>query len=130
MKLLKINLTEDLIKLISNIRFKDVDDTIDSEKYPLTMEIDCFCLYGGSYLLEDIATILGRRDEHIDGTEEDAMGMRFPRETEDYFFTLHDYIMRNLYHIEQIVHQFSCKGGLTVGTYTSLPNQEIWEKLD
>ena len=85
---------------------------------------------GHRYLLEDIAYIIGRYDEHIDGTEENAMGPEFPDETYNYMMELHHYILDNLPYIEDLVHQFSIKGGLTEGTYKCKDYERIWTKID
>lgn len=123
----KITLTKDMLSLISNIHFTRVPD-LRSEKYPMVWGLDMFSLYGGNFVLEDIALIIGKYDEHIKGTEEDPMGPRFPKELEDYMFDLHTYIVDNIEYIEDLVHYYSNKGGLTEGTYKCKPYNKIWEK--
>ena len=130
MAVLKITLTDDLLKLISNIRFQEVplppqpNDTRET----ITYGIDYGSLYGGSFVFEDISYILGRYDEHIPGTEENPLGVEFPEELENYMWGLHTYILDNIDCIEELVHQFCNKGGLTPGTYVSKSNEHIWKR--
>jgi len=127
MSVVRVELTEDMIKLISNIRFQAVPD-IDAEVHPLTWGIDFYNLYGGTTTFEDIAYILGRYDEHIVGTEENPRGTEFPKEVEDYMWGLHSYIVEHIGDIEELVHQFTWKGGLIPGTYKCKDYEKIWEK--
>lgn len=129
MATVKLTLTKDMLALISNIRFTKVPN-LNTEKKYLSWGIDFNSIYGGSYLLEDIAYIIGKYDEHIEGTEESAMGPEFPPELEDYMFDLHTKILNNIHYIEDLVHQFSIKGGLTEGTYKCKDYERIWSKVE
>ena len=129
MATVKLTLTKDMLALISNIRFTKLP-TMDSEKKYLNWGIDFNSIYGGSYLLEDISLILDKYDEHIAGTEESAMGPEFPPELEDYMFDLHTKILNNLPYIEDLVHQFATKGGLSEGTYKCKDYERIWAKVE
>jgi hypothetical protein len=126
MAIVKIKLTKDILTLITNIHYQEVPD-LKSDKYPLTWGINFFSLYGGSYVLEDIAYIIGRYDEHIPGTEEDPLGPRFPQELEDYMYDMHEYIVNNIEYIEDLVHYYSNKGGLKEGTYKCHSHAKDWE---
>ena len=128
MAIIKINLTEDSLKLISNIHFEKVP-SLKGAQYPMTWGIDYYSLYGGSYLFEDVSLILGRYDERIKDTEEDALGPRFKPEFEDYMTKLHEYIIDNLEYIEDLVHYYCNKGGLTAGTYKCISSAKNWEKI-
>lgn len=129
MATVKIKLTKDILSLVSNINFKRLPNLEDENSQTLNWGIDFFSLYGGSYLLEDIAYIIGKYDQVIQGTQEDAMGPRFPKELEDYMFEIHEYIVENIEYIESLVHQFCAKGGLTEGTYKCKDYQKIWTKI-
>ena len=129
MATVKLTLTKDMLALISNIHFTKLP-IIDPEKKYVNWGIDFNSIYGGSYLLEDIAHILGRYDEHISGTEESAMGPEFPPEVEEYMLDLHVKILNNLHYIEDLVHQFSNKGGLSEGTYKCKDYERIWSKIN
>jgi len=132
MVVLKISLTEDMLKLISNIRFQEVPQALqdDDEREMVTYGVDYGSLYGGNFVFEDISFILGRYDEHIPGTEEDALGAKFPKEFEDYMWEMHSYILEHIDCIEELVHQFCNKGGLQPGVYVAKPNEHIWKRKD
>lgn len=88
--------------------------------------IDTLNLWGGTYIYEDMALILGMTDKIIEGTEEDPTGAKFDDETMEYFNELATFIIENLVDIESILHQF-CTEGIKVGvTYVCKPNENIW----
>lgn len=128
MATIKIKLTKDLLSLISNFRFQEYKE-IKDDQMEANYGLDLNNLYGGSYLLEDISYIIGKYDEHIPGTEENAMGPSFPIELEEYMYGMHAYIIDNLEYIEDLVHQFVAKGGLTEGEYKCRDYERIWEKV-
>ena len=118
-----LDLTEDMLKLISMLRIEDGDEddtvTILSE-YSI-----------GSHLLEDMATILNMRDKAIPNSENDADGMAFDKDTEEYLIKTHNYIKKNLKIIEYLIHQYVCNGKqLTPGTYIALDTDNIFRKQD
>ena len=117
----KLTLTEDHIKLISALN--PVMD--DNGKVGFDMN----SLWGGGYLFEDLALILGFYDEHIPGTENDFEGKRYSKEREDYMLELYDFIKDNLNYIISLVLQFSRKGGLQPGTYKCIDYQLDWERV-
>lgn len=123
---IKIEITEDMIKLISNIRFQQMEETSNPEESPDKFCIDLFSLYGGNFLLEDLAFILGKYDERIEGTENNWQGPSFPDEVEEYLLETHHMVYDNLSNIEEILHQFAGKGGLKPGTYECKPYEHIW----
>ena len=130
MAILRVSLTDDTLKLVSRINFTKFPATEDWEaKQTLTWGIDINSLYGGSFVFEDISLILGIYDKHIEGTENDPMGVQFPKEIEDYMWGLHEYILEHLQDIEELVHQFCNRGGLTAGEYKCKSNERIWEKV-
>ena len=118
----KITLTEDHLKLIPFFFIQEFDDN----EVGVTKE-QMFSL--GSHLLEDMAMILGLMDKSIENTSESSYGRAFDDETEKYLLELHKYIVDNLLYIETIIHQFVIQGGITPGTYKSLDNVLIWEKI-
>lgn len=120
--LVKLTLTDEHIKLIQGLNpTKDDNDNVMFDKNSL---------WGGSFLFEDIALILGFYDEHIKGTEGDYTGRRYSEEREKHMLELYDFIKDNLLYIESLVHQFSVKGGLTPGTYKCIDYQLDWEKVE
>lgn len=126
MAIIKITLTEDMLKLISNIHYGEVPQ-LDSNRKTVAYGIDFNSLYGGS-TLEDVAYILGRYNEHIPGTEEDFLGADFPKEAKEYMLGLHMYIVDHIVDIEELVHWFANKGGLKPGTYKCKSNERLWER--
>lgn len=85
--------------------------------------------WGGSYLFEDLAIILGFYDEHIKGTEGDFEGRRYPPEKEKYMLELYDWFKENIYYILSLTVQFVNKGGLKEGTYKCIDYQLDWEYM-
>ena len=167
----KLTLTEDLIKLIKNIRFEafengeqfstaklhdaittiennpeymrkfgDVRDALVRAKEKLEVvsyQKDCYAwginqwsLFGGTFVMEDIALILDRYDEFIPGTEESPQGKQYPKEFEDYMWELYNTIVDNMEYIISLVFYFSDKGGLTPGTYKCKDTLKEWTKVD
>lgn len=120
----KITLTEDHIKLIPFFYLQELDEDIVVGVSKEQM----FCL--GSHLLEDMAMILGLMDKAIPNTEDNTNGRAFEDEAEKYMLSLYDFMSQNLYLIEQLIHQFVVKGGITPGTYRCLDTDLIWEKID
>ena len=130
MAMIKITLTRDMLTLISNLTFSQVPD-LEQEKETLTWGMDLFNPYGGvEPTFENIAYLLGIYDKHIPGTEEEPLGAKFPPEVEDYMWETHSYIMEHIGDIEELVHQFCARGGITEGTYKCRSNEHIWEKVE
>lgn len=128
MAIQKVTLTKDMLVLISNFKFREVPD-LSEEKSELTWGLNLFDLYGGvEPTFENISYLLGIYDKHIPGTEEEPLGAKFPKEVEDYMWELHGYILEHIGDIEELVHQFCARGGLTEGTYKCRSNEHIWEK--
>jgi hypothetical protein len=168
---MKIEFTEDQIKLIKNLRFERIEPkffvepchedvsvkNIGNSRYnisnivkidgkpiaesiaPIMVRnvsdfgdnlygIDTYNLWGGTYIYEDIAYIIGKMDKVIDGTLEDPDGPKFDEETTQYMDELASFIIDNLTNIEEILHQF-CTEGIQAGVvYTCKPNEHLWSK--
>jgi hypothetical protein len=121
--IIKINITEDILKLIPIIFLQEEGDN--------KIVIDKTHMFSiGFSLMEDMAMALGIYDRAIKGTEEDPEGKAFSEEDTNYMLELHKYIVDNLYYIETIIHQFVTKGGISVGTYKAKDNELIFEKSD
>lgn len=122
--MIKIKITKEIIKLIPFFLIKN-----DEEKNCITISNDLqFNL--GSHLLEDMAFILGKIDKAIPNTQNDADGRAFDDNTEEELLTIYNYIKDNLIYIEQIIHQYSVKGGVTEGVYEANPKDYIWLKVN
>ena len=119
--IIKINITEDILKLIPIIFLQEEGDN--------KIVIDKTHMFSiGFSLMEDMAMALGIYDRAIKGTEEDPEGKAFSEEDTNYMLELHKYIVDNLYYIETIIHQYIVKGGLEVATYRAKDNELLWEK--
>lgn len=118
-----VNLTEDHLKLIRNLNVQALTDE--------TVGIVKDNLYGGTYKYEQMALILGLTDKAVPGTEEDMeTGTLYEKEAQLYMMELDKYINENLLNIEEILHQFCLKGGLTVGKYVCKDYQHIWHRVE
>ena len=118
-----VNLTEDHLKLIRNLNVQALTDE--------TVGIVKDNLYGGTYRYEQMALILGLTDKAVPGTEEDMeTGTLYEKEAQLYMLELDKYIRENLLNIEEILHQFCLKGGLTVGKYVCKDYQHIWHRVE
>ena len=118
-----VNLTEDHLKLIRNLNVQALTDE--------TVGIVKDNLYGGTYKYEQMALILGLTDKAVPGTEEDMEnGTLYEKEAQLYMVELDKYINENLLNIEEILHQFCLKGGLTVGKYVCKDYQHIWHRVE
>lgn len=122
-------ITEDMLLLIKNIKFEPfVFESTEKENGRFGWGIDQYSLFGGSYVMEDIALILGKFDEYIKGTEENPMGRQYPEELEKHMWDLYEYIYTNMTDIIRLVFQFSNEGGLSEGIYR-LNDNDLWEKV-
>ena len=43
---------------------------------------------------------------------------------------IHEYVVSNIGHIENLVHWYSNKGGLTEGTYKCKDYEMLWSKVE
>ena len=116
------NMVNDL-KLSENETFKEYNKTILEELHGFEPQsrfgwgCDQWSLFGGTYLLEDIAMILGYFNQAIENSETLATGRRFPQELEEEMYDLYDYICENMEDIFVLVLTFVGNGGITPGTY-------------
>lgn len=117
---IRLTLTEEHIALIRNFRFKKINEKVSG--------IDTYDLYGGTNLYEDMAMILGKLDLAIPNTETDVFGRQFPSELVEHFRQLDEFILENLYNIENIVHQFIDEG-IKPGVYEAIDYEQIWTKV-
>ncbi len=120
MKKNRITLTDDILKLLSVLTVREIDLPSDYNNGRYICGLENNSLYGGSYLLEDMSRALGIFDQRIEGTENNSTGVEFDKETEDKLYDLHDFIVKNLVVIENLLHYWSNKGGLTAGTYNTI----------
>lgn len=116
---IKLKFTEDQISLIKGLRFERINENIYG--------IDNYNLWGGTFIWEDMAYILGKTDKIVKGTEEDVTGPKYDDETMEYFKDLDAFIVDNIQCIVEILLQFCDKGGIAPGkTYWAYDYQHIW----
>lgn len=115
---IKINITEDHIKLIKEFKVEKINDTYTG--------FDTINPYGGDYLMEDLAMILGYWDKAVDGTEKDYDGRKFGLDIEQKMLDIHMYLMNNLEFILTIITQFIMTG-VKPGLYTAIDYNLHWE---
>ena len=90
--------------------------------------IDNFNLWGGTYLYEQMAYILGISDRVIPETLEDPMGPRYPDEDMEHMKDLDCWFINNLSNIMEILIQFCTEGIQPNVTYWCYDYQHIWYK--
>lgn len=114
-------LTPDHITLIKNLRFQQFNES--------QYGVDGYSLWGGNYVFEDMAFLLGYENRVIRESQNDALGPAYETEVADYLEKLAGDFAENLADYEDILHQFCDKGGLKVGTYTKKGNEVFWTYL-
>lgn len=113
----------DDLKLSENPLFKEYNQSVLKELYDFEPQsrfgwgCDQWSLFGGTYLLEDMALILGYFDKAIENSETLATGRRFPEELEIEMYNLYDYICEHMEDIFTLMFSMIGKGGITPGTY-------------
>lgn len=123
MKKNRIKLTEDMLKVISTIKIRETDFNEGISHY--VAGIDANSVYGGSDLLEDVSMAIGCYDKRVEGSEDESHGIIFEdEELENKMYDMHEYIMKNITDIENLLHYWSNKGGLTEGTYNTITLQK------
>ena len=121
--IIELDLKKEHIKLIPFFFTQEInDDVVGVDRMHL------LCL--GSSLLEDMAMILGLNDKAIANTQDDAEGRAYDSETEKFMLDIYDYISKNMYYIETLIHQFVVKGGIVEGKYRAYANELLWKKIE
>ena len=123
MKKNRIKLTKEAIDLVTTIKVRETDFNEGIAHY--VAGIDANSVYGGSDLLEDVSMAIGVYDQRIAGTEENSCGITFAdKELMDRMFDLHEFVMKHIVDIENLIHYWSNKGGLSEGTYNTITMQK------
>lgn len=123
-------ITREYIKMYSEVNediMNEIDDVNPNERFGWA--IDKYNMFGGTYVLEDVALIIGKWNDFIPGTEYEPTGRRYPEELEEYMYDLYEYIVDNMVYIESLVHMYCCKGGLKPGVYKCVDYLLDWEFL-
>ncbi|MBP5456339.1 MAG: hypothetical protein J6Y37_07545 [Paludibacteraceae bacterium] len=120
---ISLTLTEEHIKLIRCLRFEKKTDNIYG--------IDNYSLWGGTFIYEQMAYILGYGDKVIKGTEEDVDGPKYPADLIEKFNELDSFIVENIVNIEDLLHQRCNMGGILPGVkYVAYDHEGIWYTED
>lgn len=113
-----ITLNEDHIVLIQNIKFEKFRFNPENKiSHHYAWGVDEYNLFGGTYIMEQIAIMLNQYDKFIPGTEESPSGRQFPKELEDYWWDLYRYIWDNIELIMNLVLYKAPIGGIHTGIY-------------
>lgn len=110
------------------VRAKDKLALVSDLKECHAWGIDQWNLFGGTFVMEDVALILGHFNDFIPGTEDSSMGRQYPKELEDHWWELYLYIVNNMTDIFKIVLQYLDEGGLTPGEYVFDRKNYCWNK--
>jgi hypothetical protein len=115
-------LNEDHLKLVRFLNIEDKEDDVltINKKVMLTVQ---------SHLLDDVAMILGLRDQVIKGTEDDADGGAYPDEVEKRMLDAYNYVSDNMYLIETLLHQRVMEG-IQPGHYVCKDSEMVWKLKD
>lgn len=113
----KITLNDDHLRLIEKLNIEEFYFGENSRHDRLGWGFDQWNLFGGTFVMEDCALILGHYGDFIPGTEDSPLGKQYPKELEDYWWKLYTYIYTNLKLIIKLILQFSSTGGIKAGTY-------------
>jgi len=115
---IKLTLTENHILLIKNFKFAKVDD--------YKINLDIYSPYGGDYLMEDLALILGKWDKFTPGTENDYDGKKYGLDVETEMLSTHMYLVDNIDFIMSLLLQF-IEIGLKPGIYSTISYKIDWK---
>lgn len=124
MKKNRIVLTKEILALSSTIRIREMG-VANGNLGTVIAGIDSTSIYGGSDLLEDVSMAIGCYDDRIKDTDENPNGIRFDETLEDKMYDLHNFVMENIETIENLIHYWSNKGGLSPGTYNTVTLQKV-----
>lgn len=114
-------LTSEKVNLIRALRIRRFGDS--------KCGVDKYDMYGGTYLYEDMAYILGLQDKLIPESREDVFGPKYEAETQAHLEELAADLDEHLIDYEEILHQF-CTEGLRLGKYTCLDNERLWKYVE
>ena len=117
--ILNLCLTEDDLKLVRFFNIEDNDDNYLKINKNVMLTIQ-------SHILDDVAMVLGLRDKAIKGTSDDALGSAYPDNVEKYMLDTYNYVKKNIFLIETLLHQMVMEG-VKPGHYKCKDNELIWK---
>ena len=129
---IKVTIDEDTLNMIGSIRidkniesFKDIYDEIDPK-----VIINVNELFGAGFTVDNIAFTLGIKPINATSDSKDwTMGFSYTETDQERISKVFSNVAENLDCIEEIIHQFAAKGGVTLGTYEADPTIRLWEKI-
>ena len=133
----EIELTDDLLTLMSMLNFGELPN-VNSDVHIMNYGLDINSLFGGNFLFDDIAIILGMYEEHVDkSTIENPLGATVETDknkninghAENYFHALASIITENIEDLERLIHQYLNRGGLTPGVYQYRIKSGLWTRV-
>lgn len=113
-----VNLTKEHILLITKMRVSEFSST--------RVGVDLYDLYGGSFIYDDMADILGYKDKRVPESIGDPDGGIYDDETQDLLENIDGYLHDNFTNIMEIILQFADRG-LKPGKYVCNDTIRIWE---
>ena len=84
-------------------------------------------MFGGTYVMEDVALITGHYGEAID---DGAEGKVYPAQLEAHMWDLYQYIYKNMEYVMRLVLWSVSNGGLKPGTYKTKDTGITWEYVE
>jgi len=119
--MIKINLTQDIIKVLPLIKITKVDEVT-----PCKYEIVSNDLFHGGTVVENFMQAWGKYDEHIPGSELSEEGRMWNEELEKKAWDTYDYIINHFDDIFSII--FYTIPNVKEGTYSRKKKTPgIWE---
>lgn len=101
-------------------------------KYHISVDsiygIDNYNLWGGTYIWEQVAYIIGVYDKILPGTQEDPDGPKYPPEIMEHMKDLVSFMITNIQNIIELLLQFCTEGIQPNVVYWCYDNQKIWHK--
>lgn len=114
-----VKLTPDHLLLIKNLRLRHLN--------PEVFGIDMFSAFGGDYMNQDMAMILGYGNRIIPDTIGNPLGPVYEEEIETYLTTLAADFDEHLEDYFELMQQFCDQGGLKPGVYSRTTDNIIWK---
>lgn len=114
-----VKLTPDHLQLIKNLRLTQLN--------PAVFGLDMFSAFGGDYMNQDMAIILGYGNKVIPETINRPQGPVYEQEVEDYLAVLAADFDEHLADYFELLQQFCDQGGLKPGVYSRTTDNIKWK---
>ena len=114
-----IKLTADHIHLLKNLKLSNLDAK--------SFGIDLFSPFGGDYVNQDMAILLGYGNRIIPETIGNAVGPVYDEETQGYLNKLAEDFDAHMADYFELMQQYCDKGGIKPGVYSRTTHKINWE---